>query len=104
MCHGPRGDAAGNLALRPTKRSLASLDTFTKNLREPPVGMPQFPENRVDQREASDLIQLHPDALSAESLRRAPLISAVLKVGLDPTGSSTVLANLRSLVQRDPGP
>lgn len=56
MCHGPRGDAAGNLALRPTKRSLASLEAFTKNLREPPVGMPQFPEHRVDQREASDLL------------------------------------------------
>jgi mono/diheme cytochrome c family protein len=56
MCHGPRGDAAGNLALRPTKRSLANLDTFTRNLREPPVGMPRFRENRVDQREASDLL------------------------------------------------
>jgi len=55
MCHGPRGDAVGNMALRPTKRSLANLDSFEKNLREPPLGMPTFSADRVDQREASDL-------------------------------------------------
>jgi mono/diheme cytochrome c family protein len=56
MCHGPRGDAIGNMALRPTKRSLASLEAFTNNLREPPLGMPAFSEGRLDQREASDLL------------------------------------------------
>ncbi|MFN0073852.1 MAG: c-type cytochrome [Chloroflexota bacterium] len=56
LCHGPRGDAVGNMALRPTKRSLASEETFTKALREPPLGMPQFAEARVDQREVADLL------------------------------------------------
>lgn len=56
MCHGPRGDAVGNMALRPTKRSLANLEAFVRNLREPPLGMPVFAEERVDQREASDLL------------------------------------------------
>ena len=56
LCHGPRGDAVGNMALRPTKRSLASLETFTRHLREPPLGMPTFTEDRVDQNEASDLL------------------------------------------------
>jgi mono/diheme cytochrome c family protein len=55
MCHGPRGDAVGNMALRPTKRALANLDSFEKNLREPPLGMPTFSADRVDQREVSDL-------------------------------------------------
>jgi mono/diheme cytochrome c family protein len=56
LCHGPRGDAVGNMALRPTKRSLANLEAFTKHLGEPPLGMPTFAEDRVDQREASDLL------------------------------------------------
>jgi mono/diheme cytochrome c family protein len=56
LCHGPRGDAAGNMALRPTKRSLANLQTFTRHLREPPLGMPTFTADRVDEHEASDLL------------------------------------------------
>jgi hypothetical protein len=44
------------MALRPTKRSLASLEAFTSNLREPPLGMPAFTEDHLDQREASDLL------------------------------------------------
>lgn len=55
LCHGPRGDAVGSLALRPTKRSLASEESFGKGLREPPLGMPMYSEARVDPREVADL-------------------------------------------------
>jgi mono/diheme cytochrome c family protein len=55
MCHGPRGNAVGNMALRPTKRGLASADTFNKTLREPPAGMPTFGTNQVDERDVTDL-------------------------------------------------
>jgi mono/diheme cytochrome c family protein len=55
MCHGPRGDAVGNMALRPTKRALATQDSFAKTLREPPVGMPRYSERHLGSADVADL-------------------------------------------------
>lgn len=56
MCHGPRGDAIGNMALRPTKRGLASADRLEATLRDPPQGgMPRFSPKVVDEGKVADL-------------------------------------------------
>ena len=56
LCHGPRGDAVGNMRLSQTKRGLRSAEDFARTLAQPPLGMPTFHPTQLDDREMADLL------------------------------------------------
>jgi mono/diheme cytochrome c family protein len=54
-CHGPRGNAPGDLTIGPDRDAMASIDTFKGMLNKPDAPMPIFYPNRITDQEAEDV-------------------------------------------------
>ena len=54
-CHGPRGNAPGDLAIDPSRKGLASLQTFRDTLAKPDAGMPRYSSQEISDKEQEDL-------------------------------------------------
>jgi mono/diheme cytochrome c family protein len=54
-CHGPHGNAPGDLTIGPDRDSMASMDEFKAQLQKPDAAMPVYYPNHVTDQEAQDL-------------------------------------------------
>jgi len=54
-CHGPRGNAPGDLTIGPDRDSMASLADFQQQLQKPDPAMPVYYPNQVSDAEVQDL-------------------------------------------------
>jgi mono/diheme cytochrome c family protein len=54
-CHGPRGNAPGDLTIGPDRDSMASVDTFKAQLQKPDAAMPIYYPNHVSDQDIQDL-------------------------------------------------
>jgi mono/diheme cytochrome c family protein len=54
-CHGPRGNAPGNLTIGPDRDAMESVEAFKGLLNKPDAPMPIFYPNRITDQEAEDV-------------------------------------------------